>query len=162
MTKKRGLLLALFMAAIVAVDQITKAVVRAKIPYGAQVPVLPKVVGLTWVENAGAAFSMFSGMRWLFLVLVAVFLAVVGLLLYKKIITKPAELWCLAAICGGAIGNAVDRAIRGTVTDMIEPLFIDFAVFNVADSFITCGTIFLVVYVLFFDGKKEQAIRNKE
>ena len=146
--------LGLFAALIVALDQITKALVRAKIPEGGHVPVIPKVVGLTWVENSGAAFSMLSGMRWLFLVLVALFLIAVGVLIHKKFITATCELWCLAAIIGGALGNAVDRAVRGTVTDMIETLFMDFAVFNVADSFITCGTVVLVVYVLFFDREK--------
>lgn len=162
MTKKSGLLLALFMAGIVAADQITKALVRAKIPFGGEVPLIPGVVRLTYTENVGAAFSMLKGARWFFLALVLVFFAGVAVLIKKKIVSRPPELWALAAVGGGALGNAVDRALTGRVTDMIEPLFIDFAVFNVADCFITCGAIFLVVYVLFFDGKKEQAIRNKE
>ena len=157
MTKKRGLLLALFMAAIVAADQITKALVRAHIPFGGEVPLIPGVVRLTYTENVGAAFSMLKGARWFFLVLVLVFFAGVGLLIRKKYLTKPAELWALAAVGGGALGNAVDRALFGSVTDMIEPLFINFAVFNVADCFITCGAIFLIVYVLFFDrGRQEK------
>ncbi len=158
MTKKRGLLLALFMAAIVAADQITKAQVRANIPFAAFAedrPLIPGVIGLTWVENEGAAWSMLSGMRWFFLALVAVFFVAVAVLIRRKVISKPAELWCLAAIGGGALGNAVDRALRGTVTDMLQTLFIRFPVFNVADCFITCGAIVLIVYVLFFDRKSE-------
>ena len=155
MTKKRGLLLALFMAAITAADQITKAVVRAEIPLGHAVPVLPGIVQLTHVENEGAAFSMLGGARWFFLVLVVLFFAGEALLIRRKYITKAPELWALAAISGGALGNAIDRAVSGVVTDMIEPLFIDFAVFNAADIFITCGAAALVVYVLFFDRKKE-------
>ncbi len=154
MTKKHGLLLALFMAVIVAADQITKALVRARIPYGTGVRVIPGVVQFTYVRNTGAAFSMLRGGRWLFLVLVAVFFVVVAVLIYKKILSKPVELWALAAIGGGAIGNAIDRAVSGEVTDMIEPLFMEFAVFNVADIFITCGAILLVVYLLFFDREK--------
>lgn len=156
MTKKRGLLMALFMAAIIAADQITKALVRARIPFAAAAedrPLIPGVLGLTWVENEGAAWSMLSGMRWLFLALVAVFFAAAGILIYKKLISKPVELWCLAAIGGGALGNAADRALRGTVTDMLQTLFVRFPVFNVADCFITCGAIALIVYVLFFDRK---------
>lgn len=151
---KKWLPLGLFTAAIVAADQITKALVRSKLPLGKAIPLIPGVIHLTHVENDGAAFSMLSGGRWIFLGLVAVFLAAVGLLLWKKIITKPAELWCLAAIAGGALGNAVDRALRGTVTDMIDPVFVTFAVFNVADCFITCGTIVLAVYLVFFDKQK--------
>lgn len=156
MTKKRALLLALFMAAIVAADQITKALVRAKIPFGGEVPLIPGVVRLTYTENVGAAFSMLEGARWFFLALVLVFFAGVAVLIRRRVVSKPAELWALAAIGGGALGNAVDRAISGSVTDMIEPLFIDFAVFNVADCFITCGAIALIVYVLFFDRGKQK------
>ena len=151
MTKKRGLLMALFMALIMAADQITKALVRANIPYGGELRLIPGVVRLTYTRNVGAAFSMLQGARWFFLALVVVFFVGVAILIRKKVLTKPVELWCLAAIGGGALGNAIDRAISGEVTDMIEPLFIDFAVFNVADCFITCGAIALIVYVLFFD-----------
>ncbi len=155
MTKRRGLLMALFMAATVALDQITKALVRAQIPIGHAVPVLPGIVQLTHVENEGAAFSMLGGARWFFLALVLVYFGGVALLIRRRVITKPVELWALAAIGGGALGNAVDRAVSGVVTDMIEPLFMEFAVFNVADIFITCGAVLLAMYVLFFDRKHE-------
>lgn len=155
MTKKRWLAMGLFVAVIVAADQITKALVRANIAYGTGVKLIPGVVQLTYVRNTGAAFSMLRGGRWLFLILVVVFFAVIAVLIRKKIVSKPAELWALAAIGGGAIGNAVDRAATGEVTDMIEPLFMEFAVFNVADIFITCGAILLVVYMLFFDREKD-------
>jgi signal peptidase II len=156
MTKKRWLALAFFIAAIVALDQWTKALVRANIPYGGDVPLIPGVLRLTYARNTGAAFSMLSGGRWIFLGLLAVFFVVVAVLIRRKLITKPAELWCLAAIGGGAVGNAIDRALTGEVTDMIEPLFVDFAVFNVADIFITCGAIALAVFILFFDREKKE------
>ena len=147
--------LILFVLAVVAADQVTKMLVIRSIPYGEQVPVWPGVVHLTYVRNAGAAFSMLSGARWLFLVLVAVFLVVLALLIKKGILSRPMELWCMAAIVGGALGNAIDRAVSGTVVDMIEVEFVQFAVFNVADSFITCGAILFVVYMLFFSDKKD-------
>ncbi|MBQ1371430.1 MAG: signal peptidase II [Oscillospiraceae bacterium] len=151
MKQRRRLLLILFMAGIVAVDQGTKALTRAKLPYGAQTPLLPGVLGLTYVRNSGAAFSVLPGARWFFLALVVVFFLAGIYLIRRKIFTAPFELWCLAAIGGGALGNAVDRAIWGEVTDMIEPLFMCFAVFNVADIFITCGAVALMVYVVFFE-----------
>ena len=154
MTKKHWLGMGLFTAAIVALDQWTKALVRAEIPYGTGVQLIPGVVQLTYVRNTGAAFSMLRGARWFFLGLLVVFFVVVAVLIGKKVIKKPAELWCLAAISGGAIGNAIDRALAGEVTDMIEPLFVNFAVFNVADIFITCGAIALAVFILFFDREK--------
>ena len=156
MTKKRSCLLTLFMVAIVALDQLTKALVRAHIPYGGEIPLIPEVLRLTYVRNTGAAFSMLGGARWFFLALVVVFFVGVGVLIRRKILTAPVELWALAAIGGGALGNAIDRALTGEVTDMIEPLFIKFAVFNVADIFITCGAIALAMFIIFFDRDPDQ------
>ena len=158
-TLKKMLPPALFAAAVAAVDQWTKALVRANIPYGTSPgdrPILPNIVGLTWVENEGAAWSMLQGMRWFFLALVAVFFVALFVLIRKKIVSKPAELWCLAAVSGGAVGNAIDRAIRGTVTDMIGTLFMNFPIFNVADIFITCGAVALAVFIIFFDRDPEK------
>lgn len=143
-----------FALLVVILDQITKALVVRHIPFGAQVPVIPGLVHLTYVRNAGAAFSMLSGMRWLFLALVAVFFVTVVLMVKRGLVDRPTQLWCLAAIGGGAVGNAIDRAISGTVVDMIEVEFVRFAVFNVADSFITCGAIVLIVFLFFFDRKE--------
>ena len=75
--KRLYITLILFLLAIVALDQLSKHLVVRNIPFGAQVPLLPGVVHLTYVRNTGAAFSMLSGARWLFLGLVVVFLTVV-------------------------------------------------------------------------------------
>ena len=155
-SKKTWIVLGAFMVGIGLLDQLTKALAAKYIPYLSTVKVIPGVVHLTYVRNTGAAFSMFEGMRWLFLVLVAVYFAAMGLLICKGVLSKPFELWCLAAIGGGALGNAVDRIVSGQVIDMIEPEFINFAVFNVADCFITCGAIALAVYLLFFDKGSEK------
>lgn len=152
-SKKLLFALAGFVLAIVGVDQLTKALVVAGIPFGEEVPLIPGVIHLTYVRNSGAAFSMLSGMQWLFLVLVAVFLVVLILMIRKGILYRKTELWCMAAITGGALGNAIDRAVSGTVVDMLEPEFMQFAVFNVADCFITCGAILFVIYLLFSSGK---------
>jgi signal peptidase II len=107
------------------------------------------------------AFSMFEGMRWLFLALVVLFFVGVGLLIRKGILRKPAELWCLAAVGGGALGNAVDRVLTGEVVDMIETEFITFPVFNVADCFITCGAVALAIVLLFFD-RHDEKVNSEE
>ena len=161
MEKKRYNWLILFALAIVALDQLTKLLVIQNIPLGGTVPVLPGVVHLTYVRNAGAAFSMLSGARWLFLVLVVLFLVLLVWMVKKRFLEKPFELWCMAAIAGGAVGNAIDRAIAGTVVDMIEVEFIRFAVFNVADCFITCGAFIFVIGLLFFT-KKEGSDETKK
>ena len=155
------LYMALFAAGIVAVDQITKFLTVAHIGLYQHVEMLPGVLGLTYVQNTGAAFSSFEGMQWLFAV---IFLIFTGLILWEYF-KKPQpftrlERWCIAAIYGGGLGNRIDRLRYGYVVDMIKTEFMEFPVFNVADCFITCGCIMLLVHLVFFnkafwkDGKK--------
>jgi len=61
------------------------------------------------------------------------------------------ERWCIAAIYGGGLGNMIDRVRMGYVVDMIETTFVEFPVFNVADCFITCGCILLIVHLVLFN-----------
>ena len=142
----------LFAAGIVAADQLTKALVVNYIPLYEQVPVLPGVVGLTYVRNFGAAFSSFQGMQWLFALIFLVFTVLVVWEYRKKSMSfSKFERWCIAAIYGGGLGNMIDRLRFGYVVDMIETKFIDFPVFNVADCFITCGCIALIAHLVFFN-----------
>ena len=109
-----ALFLALFAAGIVAMDQITKHLVLAKIPLHGHVDVLPGVGGLTYVQNDGAAWSSFSGMQWLFVLIFLAFTAALLLEFRKKTFgfTK-AEWWCIAAVYGGGLGNMIDRVRFG-------------------------------------------------
>ena len=61
------------------------------------------------------------------------------------------ERWCIVSIFAGGLGNMIDRLRFGFVVDMIEVEFINFPVFNVADSFITCGCIALLLHLIFFN-----------
>lgn len=141
--------MALFALGIAAVDQITKFLVVANIPLFADVPFLPGILQLTYVQNTGAAFSIFQGMQWLFLV---IFIALTVLIIWEYF-KKPMpfttfERWCIAAIYGGGLGNMIDRLRLGYVVDMIETQFMEFPVFNVADCFITCGCILLLAHLV--------------
>ena len=142
----------LFSAGVVALDQFTKYLTVANIPLYTHVPVIPGIVRLTYVQNTGAAFSLFRGMQWLF---VLVFLVLTVLLLWeyyrKPLPFTRLERFCLAAVYGGGLGNMLDRVRLGYVVDMIETEFIVFPVFNVADCFITCGCILLLVHIFFFN-----------
>ena len=149
-------LLLLFMALVAVLDQVVKAIVSANIALGEVIPAIPGLFHFTNLHNTGAAFSILPGGRWLFALICVVGLAVTVILVKKKILTAPAELWCLAAIFGGGIGNLIDRVRMGYVVDMFEVEFMNFAVFNVADIFITCGAVVMFVYVLFFDREKEK------
>ncbi len=144
---------ALAAAAIVALDQISKVLVRARIPEFGAVRLLPGVVHLTYVQNTGAAFSSFLGQRWLLVGVTAVFLALVLVALLKNWMPHPLARWSFVAIIAGGIGNLIDRVAFGYVTDMFAVDFMDFAVFNVADIFVVCGCIGVLVYALFFAAK---------
>ena len=145
-------LYSLFVLAIVAADQITKYLVVANIPLYGDVSFLPGVLGLTYVQNTGAAFSAFQGMQWLFAVIFLLFTAAVLWEYFKKPMGFTRfERWCIAAIYGGGLGNMIDRLRLGYVVDMIETLFVDFPVFNGADCFITCGCIALLVHLVFWN-----------
>ena len=137
-------------AGVVALDQITKYLTVHFIPLYEHVPVLPGVVGLTYVRNTGAAFSSFEGMQWLF-ALIFLFFTVALLWEYfkKRLPFTRFERFCIAAIYGGGVGNMIDRLRLGYVVDMIETLFVDFPVFNVADCFITCGCAALIAHLVF-------------
>ena len=148
----QALFFALFAAGIVAADQLTKFLTVANIPLHTEVEVLPGVVGLTYVKNFGAAFSSFQGMQWLFAIIFVVFtLAVIWEYRKKAMPFTTFERWCIAAIYGGGVGNMIDRLRLGYVVDMIETKFISFPVFNVADCFITCGCIAMIVSLIFFN-----------
>ena len=144
--------LCLFAAGIVAADQITKLLVLANIPLFGDVPAIPGLFHLTYVQNTGAAFSSFEGMRWMFVGLFVVLTVLIFLEYFKRPMPFTTfERWCIAAIYGGGLGNVIDRVRLGFVVDMIEVDFINFPVFNVADCFITCGCIALIVHMIFFN-----------
>ena len=148
--------LAVFAVVIVILDQITKYLTVTNIPLGGVIPAIPGLFQLTYVRNTGMAFSMLEGGRWFFLIMTAAAFVFMGVALKKKWITHATGLWAVASIAGGAMGNLIDRIRLGYVVDMIEVTFIKFAVFNVADCFVVCGAILLVIYVLFFDKPTEK------
>lgn len=144
------LLMVLFAALIAGADQITKLLVVQQIPLYDVVEAVPGLFHWTYVQNTGAAFSSFSGMQWLFLLVFVVFTAgVVWEFAGKKLPFTTLERWLIAAVYGGGLGNMIDRVRLGYVVDMIEVEFIRFPVFNLADCFITCGCIGLLLHLTF-------------
>ena len=142
----------LFAAGIVAADQITKYLTVENIALFTDVDFIPGVINLTYVQNTGAAFSVFQGMQWLFALIFVAFTVLILVEYFKKPLPfTPFERWCIAAIYGGGLGNMIDRVRLGYVVDMIETQFIRFPVFNVADCFITCGCILLIAHLIFFN-----------
>jgi len=146
------LFMILFVAGATALDQWTKVLVVENIPLYGHMEFIPDFLSFTYVQNTGAAFSSFKGMQWLFLVVFIVFtVGVVWEFIKKKMPFTTFERWCIAAIYAGGLGNMIDRLRFGYVVDMIKTEFMNFPVFNVADSFITCGCILLLVHLFFFN-----------
>ena len=146
------LLMALFVAGITAADQLSKLWVVRNIPLYGHVNAIPGLFHLTYVQNTGAAFSSFQGMQWLFaLIFLAFTVGVIWEFSKKRMPFHTFERWCIAAVYAGGLGNMIDRIRMGYVVDMIRVDFIEFPVFNVADCFITCGCIALMISLAFFN-----------
>lgn len=148
-------MLAMIAAAIVALDQWTKALTVSTVPMHEKLGSVLGIFHITHTENSGAIWGILQGQTWLFVLIMVLFLAVIGVMIWKKWLTKKFELICLAMIAGGGLGNMIDRLAYGKVTDMIEFDFVSFPVFNVADCFITVGCAALLVYIIFFDREKK-------
>lgn len=140
---------AVLAALLVAADQVVKYLVMTRIPLGTHVPFLPYLLDLTYVQNTGAAFSILSEHTWLLTAVSLVMSAVLGWMLFKPLFRHPLGRLCVALVLAGAVGNLIDRAFRGFVVDMFHVLFMEFAVFNVADICVVVGGIGLAAYYLF-------------
>jgi signal peptidase II len=140
---------------VIALDQITKAVVRAKLPLHDSVNVIPGLFDLTHVRNTGAAFGMLNNIEFQYKPVVMVVVALVALgAVAAYAFTLPPEQrlarFGLALILGGAIGNLIDRATAGYVVDFVDVYWrgVHFWAFNVADSAITVGVALMLLDVL--------------
>lgn len=146
---------------LVILDQVVKFLVKTNIPLGGQVSFIPCVLGLTHIHNEGAAFSMLSGARWFFVVLTVAFVVFAMWLLLTNKFPHPMGKWSLVLVIGGAIGNLIDRAIYGYVVDMFETLFMNFAIFNVADIFVVVGGVAFCIYYAFLHDKAVARLKEE-
>jgi len=145
-----------FAALVVLLDQFIKRWVVLTLPLSDKTVLIPGIIGLTHVENRGASFGMLSDSPW---VLVGV--ACLAVLLLAAILLRYNDgFWGtlgLAAVLGGAVGNLIDRlqlvehagvVAPGKVVDMFEFYFVRFAIFNIADIFITLGGLTFIVFFI--------------
>ncbi len=149
-------LLVIIIALLVAVDQLTKVIMRVWLQPVHSIEIIPRFIRFRYVLNTGAAFSMLENARWLFIAITVVFtVACLAALCSRKLqnkypLLKNNFLKCtLVLISAGGIGNLIDRIFVGKVVDFIEPVFVNFAVFNFADMLVTVGTIMLAAYLIF-------------
>ena len=137
-------------AAGLVLDQWLKAWVSANIPLGEAMPLLPGVMELRTVHNYGAAWSSFSGMRWLLVAVTSLIVLAVLFVLARRIVRHPLGVLAGSLIISGGLGNIIDRVRLGYVVDMFNLLFIEYPVFNVADICVVSGAVLGVIYYLWF------------
>lgn len=145
-------------AAAVILDQLSKYLVVENMELYSEAPFIPHILALYRTENRGAAFSMLADSQWVFMLLSVVAMGLIAFLLIKEYRRHPLMTVSLSMILGGGIGNMIDRVRLGYVVDFFRFEFVDFAIFNVADSFITVGAVLLGVYIVFFETKTEKRI----
>ena len=149
----------LIIAVFVAIDQLIKLLVIEHLKPIGSLPLIDGIIRLKYAENTGAAFGSFRE-KTFFLSKFTLILIIYGIVyLLSKKRKVDFEYVCITMIISGGMGNLIDRVFRHFVVDYIEPLFIDFAIFNFADILVTCGCIayaIWTIYEVFRESKKEK------
>lgn len=149
-------------AVLIILDRLSKHIASGALAQGRTVDFLFGLFRFRYVENTGAAFSSFAGNRVILIVFTSlVIILCLFVLLAGKVKSKFASA-CLLLIVAGGIGNLIDRIISGFVIDFIEPMFMNFAVFNVADIFITVGAFMLIFYEVYLLIKEKSQGKKTE
>lgn len=145
---KRKISIFISILLLIFLDQAVKGYVVKEIPLGGMRRFIPKVVSLTYLKNSGAAFSMLENQQWFFTIITILAMGTAFVYLYRHI---KGSLWLLVGltlIISGGIGNFIDRVRQGFVVDMFHLDFMNFAIFNVADIYLTVGVGLLLIYLL--------------
>ena len=143
---------AISLAVIVAltlIDRLTKYIAVSTVKIDGPKEFLFGFFQFRYVENTGAAFSAFSDNTKILTAVTVIIIAFCLILLLSKKLKPMFINVCLLLITAGGIGNVIDRIVYGYVVDFIEPLYIDFAVFNFADCCITVGAFMLIGYEIY-------------
>ncbi len=141
---------------LIGMDQFVKYLVYTNIPLHGSVPFIPYIMELTYVRNTGAAFSILSQHTWLLTLCSLALSIILALAVWNEFFSHPFGRTALTLVLAGAIGNLIDRAFRGYVVDMFHTLFMEFAVFNVADICVVVGGIAASIYYVFFYDRLEK------
>lgn len=153
-----------FAALVVLLDQLFKRWIVLTLAVGEETVLIKGVLNLYHVNNKGAAFSILPEQRWLLagIALVAALVLIAILLRYNEGFLGTIG---LASVLGGAVGNLIDRVFHGFVVDMFRTTFMEFAIFNIADIFITLGGITFCIFFIvtsFKSGKTAEADSGQE
>ena len=144
-------------AALTGLDQWTKQLAVNHLQGQPPIPLWEGVFELQFTTNRGAAFGIFQNQRWVFLVITAAVMALLIWLFFKLPKTRhflPLQILCVV-VEAGALGNMIDRVRLGYVIDFLYFKLIDFPIFNVADCYVTLGTILAALLLLFYYKEEE-------
>lgn len=149
-------------AVLTVIDRLTKYAAVHTVKLNGPKEFLFGLFRFRYVENTGAAFSAFSDSTTVLTVATVIVLAVCLFILLGRKVKPMFVNVCLLLVVAGGIGNVIDRVLYGYVVDFIEPLFIDFAVFNFADCCITVGAFMLIAYEIYelFKERKKKSENN--
>ena len=159
------MIFAILAAALLVLDQWLKWWITVNLPLGESMPFLPGFVELLTVHNYGAAWSSFSGQRWLLLAVTGCIVIAIVVLLARRIVRHPLGVAACCLILSGGIGNIIDRMRVGYVVDMFHfEFWPSYPVFNVADICVVCGAILGSVYYLWiyekYDMKPKKGVND--
>lgn len=158
----KAILIKIFIiTAVIVFDMLTKSYFQNlyKTNGEFEISAVPNIFSFVYVQNTGAAFSIFSNSTTFLIVLTTIFIFVI---IFADYYANSLNGWFVAGssmIIAGAIGNLVDRMIFGYVRDFIKLDFMNFPIFNVADMFLTIGAILYAIYIIFYLSKEKQAFK---
>lgn len=135
---------------LITCDFVSKALALKYLKNGVSINLIKNICALSYVENTGAAFGILKNQRIFFLLITILAIAIIG---YYFFVSKKNEINKIALIFifSGTVGNFLDRIFRGYVIDFVELTFIDFPLFNLADTFLIFGLIWLGFDFVFCD-----------
>ena len=134
----------------VVLDQISKYIVSSNMEIGESFGLVKYILNITYWRNSGAVFGILKDHRWVFMIAsIIAIIAMTAVLIY--FIKNKSFMWmqaALALILGGGIGNMIDRLSQGYVVDFLEFDFVNFAIFNIADSCVTVGCVIFIIFMI--------------
>lgn len=156
MKKSKQYLYLLIPIFVVALDQWLKNYIASNFKVGQVENIIPGILSFYYLRNNGAAWNILAGQMWLFYLISIIAMGVVLYYLFNPKFKNGLFDTGLALVLGGIIGNFIDRLHLKYVIDMFQLDFVNFNIFNIADSAITVGIILIFVYLLFFEGKEDK------
>ncbi|QAS51078.1 signal peptidase II [Halobacillus litoralis] len=146
---------------LIFIDQWTKWLVVTKMDIGQSIQIIENFFYLTSHRNQGAAWGILQGQMWFFYIITVVVIGFVIYYLHQYGKESRFIGIALSLILAGAIGNFIDRVVRKEVVDFANTYFFsyNFPIFNVADSALVIGVIFVMI-ATFIDERKKKGSLN--